>query len=151
MICESRMRFSTASAAGALLLITFLAACGGGSEPGPLITTASGLQYQVLEEGKGDTVKARDTVWVHYTLWLEDGTVVDSSLEAFGGRGEPFQTQIGVGAVIAGWDEGIVGMKVGERRKLIIPPELAYGERGAGSSVPPNATLVFETELVRKR
>ena len=107
-------------------------------------TTESGLQYYDIEEGKGATPEAGQTVVVHYSGWLENGTPFDSSLE----RGEPFSFVLGQGQVIAGWDEGLSTMKVGGKRQLIIPAELAYGDSGAGSIIPPGATLVFEVELL---
>ena len=97
-----------------------------------------------LEEGTGDEVKSGDTVKVHYTGTLLDGTKFDSSLD----RGEPFEFTGGQGQVIQGWDEGILGMKVGGKRKLTIPSSMGYGETGAGESIPPNAGLVFEIELI---
>ena len=110
-----------------------------------MITTASGLQYQDITVGTGQEAKAGDTVSVHYTGYLEDGTKFDSSVD----RGEPFSFTLGTGGVIAGWDEGVAGMRVGGTRKLIIPPELAYGEQGAGGGlIPPNATLTFDVELL---
>lgn len=101
------------------------------------------LVVEDIEEGEGTAVKSGDAVVVHYKGTLTDGTEFDSSYT----RGEPFETLIGTGAVIQGWDEGIVGMKKGGKRKLIIPPELAYGQQGQGS-IPPNSTLIFEVELV---
>lgn len=95
-------------------------------------------------EGEGEEVKSGDTISVHYTGTLLDGTKFDSSLD----RSEPFSFTLGAGEVIAGWDQGIVGMRVGGKRKLTIPPDLAYGQTGAGSQIPPNATLVFEVELL---
>jgi len=109
-----------------------------------VVTTPSGLKYEVLQEGTGATPKSGQTVSVHYTGTLEDGTKFDSSRD----RGQPFQFQIGQGQVIKGWDEGLSTMKVGDRRKLIIPPELGYGSRGAGGVIPPNATLIFDVELL---
>ncbi|MEB3215820.1 MAG: FKBP-type peptidyl-prolyl cis-trans isomerase [Nostocales cyanobacterium 94392] len=109
-----------------------------------VVTTPSGLKYEVLQEGTGETPKSGQTVSVHYTGTLEDGTKFDSSRD----RGQPFQFQIGEGQVIKGWDEGLSTMKVGDRRKLIIPPELGYGSRGAGGVIPPNATLIFDVELL---
>lgn len=109
-----------------------------------MITTASGLQYEDLVDGQGATAQAGSTVSVHYTGWLENGTKFDSSLD----RGEPFTFTLGTGMVIPGWDEGVAGMKVGSKRKLVIPPQLAYGASGAGGVIPPNATLVFEVELL---
>ena len=110
-----------------------------------IITTDSGLQYVELEEGTGATPKRGQTVVVHYTGTLEDGKKFDSSRD----RGTPFSFKIGVGQVIQGWDEGVGSMRVGGRRQLIIPPELGYGSRGAGGVIPPNATLIFDVELLR--
>lgn len=107
-------------------------------------TTASGLQYQDLIVGTGPAAQTGDTVVVHYTGYLADGTKFDSSLD----RGQPFTLTLGRGQVIKGWEEGLVGMKVGGKRKLIIPPELAYGSTGAGGVIPPNATITFEVELL---
>lgn len=109
------------------------------------VTTDSGLKYVELKEADGATPKTGQTVVVHYTGTLEDGTKFDSSRD----RNSPFQFKIGVGQVIKGWDEGVGTMKVGSRRKLIIPPELGYGARGAGGVIPPNATLIFDVELLR--
>jgi FKBP-type peptidyl-prolyl cis-trans isomerase len=109
-----------------------------------IITTASGLQYQVLNSGTGAVATAGHMVSVHYTGWLTDGKKFDSSVD----RGQPFQFSLGAGQVIKGWDEGVAGMKVGEKRKLTIPATLGYGERGAGGAIPPNATLVFDVELL---
>ena len=108
------------------------------------ITTASGLIIEDTLEGTGDTAAAGQMVSVHYTGWLTDGTKFDSSKD----RNDPFEFPLGGRRVIAGWDEGVQGMKVGGTRKLTIPPELGYGARGAGGVIPPNATLVFEVELL---
>jgi FKBP-type peptidyl-prolyl cis-trans isomerase FkpA len=113
------------------------------------VTTPSGLQYTDTTVGKGDVAKAGDQVSVHYTGWLQKpdgskGQKFDSSKD----RGQPFQFPLGGGQVIKGWEEGVQGMKVGGVRELIIPPALGYGERGAGGVIPPNATLVFEVELL---
>ena len=106
--------------------------------------TASGLEYIEVEAGTGTQAEAGKTVSVHYTGKFQDGKVFDSSIS----RGEPITFQLGKGKVIKGWDEGIALMKVGGKAQFIIPPDLAYGERGAGGVIPPNATLVFDVELV---
>ncbi|MDB9528409.1 FKBP-type peptidyl-prolyl cis-trans isomerase [Oscillatoria sp. CS-180] len=110
-----------------------------------LVTTDSGLQYEDIVEGTGAMPQAGQRVTVHYTGTLEDGTKFDSSRD----RNRPFSFTIGVGQVIKGWDEGVATMRVGGQRKLIIPPELGYGARGAGGVIPPNATLLFDVELLR--
>jgi FKBP-type peptidyl-prolyl cis-trans isomerase len=109
-----------------------------------VITTKSGLKYVELKEGTGDEAKTGQIVEVHYTGWLKDGTKFDSSKD----RNEPFKFPLGAGRVIKGWDEGVAGMKVGGKRKLIIPSELGYGKRGAGNVIPPDAELTFEVELL---
>lgn len=111
------------------------------------ITTDSGLKYADLTIGDGAEAERGSTVAVHYSGWLEDGTRFDSSLE----HGQPIVFQLGSGQVIKGWDEGLIGMKVGGKRQLIIPADLAYGEQGAGGVIPPNATLIFDVELVDVR
>jgi peptidylprolyl isomerase len=113
-----------------------------------IMTTASGLQYVELGPGTGDAPKAGDIVSVHYRGTLADGTVFDSSYD----RGQPITFSLGTGQVIPGWDEGIALMRKGGKARLVIPPNLAYGERGAGNGIiPPNATLTFEVELVEIR
>jgi len=109
-----------------------------------MVETESGLKYEDLEMGNGDTAEAGQQVTVHYTGWLEDGKKFDSSLD----RNDPFQFKLGMGMVIKGWDEGVAGMQVGGKRKLTIPADLGYGERGAGGVIPPNATLIFDVELL---
>ena len=110
-----------------------------------MVTTKSGRNYEELQVGNGDEAKPGDTVEVHYTGWLKNGTKFDSSKD----RGRPFSFALGAGRVIKGWDEGVAGMKVGGKRKLVIPPELGYGTRGAGNSIPPDAQLTFEVELLK--
>jgi FKBP-type peptidyl-prolyl cis-trans isomerase FkpA len=116
-----------------------------------MITTASGLQYDDTVAGSGETARAGRQVRVHYTGWLHDaaapqgrGRKFDSSKD----RGQPFAFALGAGQVIGGWDEGVQGMQVGGTRVLQIPPQLGYGARGAGGVIPPNATLIFEVELL---
>jgi peptidylprolyl isomerase len=109
-----------------------------------VVTTPSGLKYIELEEGTGATPERGQTVVVHYTGTLENGNKFDSSRD----RNSPFEFKIGTGQVIKGWDEGLSTMKVGGRRQLIIPAELGYGSRGAGGVIPPNATLLFDVELL---
>ena len=106
--------------------------------------TTSGLQIAKLAEGNGAMPKAGDRVTVHYTGWLTDGSKFDSSVD----RGQPFVFVIGRGQVISGWDQGVATMKVGDKVRLTIPSELGYGARGAGGVIPPNATLIFEVELL---
>lgn len=108
------------------------------------ITTPSGLQIEELVIGEGAQANAGHDVLVHYTGWLTDGTKFDSSKD----RGQPFSFSLGQGMVIPGWDEGVAGMKIGGSRKLTIPPQLGYGAYGAGGVIPPNATLVFEVDLL---
>ncbi|MEZ4211917.1 MAG: FKBP-type peptidyl-prolyl cis-trans isomerase [Nitrospira sp.] len=113
----------------------------------PETTTDSGLKYIDLVVGTGREAVAGNHATVHYTGWLTNGTKFDSSVD----RRDPFSFPIGSGKVIKGWDEGVAGMKVGGKRKLTIPPQLGYGARGAGGVIPPNATLVFEVELLEVR
>lgn len=108
-------------------------------------TTDSGLRYVEVEEGDGEVPQPGQTVVVHYTGSLADGTKFDSSRD----RDRPFSFKLGQGQVIKGWEEGISTMRVGGRRQLIIPPELGYGQKGAGGVIPPNATLIFDVELLR--
>ena len=148
----------------ATLLALALTSCGGGSDRAPaskapafsaslqidtaaMTRTPSGLRYQDVTQGEGKEAKAGQTVSVHYTGWLPNGEKFDSSRD----RNQPFDFTLGAGQVIAGWDEGVAGMKVGGKRKLVIPPDLAYGTAGAPPDIPPGATLVFEVELLAVR
>jgi FKBP-type peptidyl-prolyl cis-trans isomerase len=140
------MRFPQRSAAlcGLFVLLTLLTRAT--AQEKKVVTTPSGLQYEDLKVGTGDAVKSGDFVEVHYTGWLKaDGSKFDSSVD----RKKPFITPIGMRKVIQGWDEGVVGMKPGGKRKLTIPFNLAYGERGRPPVIPAKADLVFEIELLR--
>jgi FKBP-type peptidyl-prolyl cis-trans isomerase len=107
-------------------------------------STASGVQYWDITVGTGATATSGKTVTVHYTGWLTNGKKFDSSVD----KGQPFMFPLGGGQVIKGWDEGVAGMKVGGKRQLKIPPEAGYGAKGAGGVIPPNATLIFDVELL---
>jgi FKBP-type peptidyl-prolyl cis-trans isomerase len=130
-------------------LVLLLGACGGsspgagGCEEGETVTTDSGLEYEDIECGDGQEVERGDLVMVYYTGTLEDGTEFDSNR-----GGEPFPAMLESGGLIEGWIEGIPGMKVGGRRELTIPPELGYGEAGYPPDIPPDATLIFDVEVV---
>lgn len=106
--------------------------------------TASGVEYWEITAGNGATAVSGKKVKVHYTGWLTNGKKFDSSVD----RGQPFEFSLGAGQVIKGWDEGVAGMKIGGKRQLKIPPEAGYGARGAGGVIPPNATLIFDVELI---
>ena len=128
-----------------LPLITLLLAACSQAQNDNTYETASGLQYEVLASGDGESPASGDTAVVHYTGWLTDGAKFDSSVD----RGQPFEFRVGQGNVIRGWDEGVALMKVGDKWKFTIPPELAYGERSIGNGlIPANSTLVFEVELL---
>jgi peptidylprolyl isomerase len=114
---------------------------------GGLVTTQSGLQYLDQVVGNGPQPQPGQTLIVHYTGYLDNGTVFDSSLQ----RGQPFEFVLGAGQVIRGWEEGLATMRVGGKRRLIVPPELAYGAAGAGGVIPPNARLTFDVELLGVR
>ena len=118
----------------------------GGPPPvsGDTVTTESGLQYIVVASGDGASPKQGQVVSVHYTGWFTDGNKFDSSVD----RGEPIRFPLGTGQVIPGWDEGVALMKIGDKRRFIIPSDLAYGERGHPAGIPPNSTLIFDVELV---
>lgn len=111
-------------------------------------TTPSGLQIENVKVGTGAEAKSGSYVMVHYTGWLYQGGQLGEQFDSSKSRGEPFSFPLGAGHVIRGWDEGVAGMKIGGTRKLIIPPDLGYGARGAGGVIPPNATLLFEVELL---
>jgi peptidylprolyl isomerase len=147
--------FQLRSAASALALITTLIFASAvlptpaaAQTEGSTVTTPSGLQITDTKVGSGAEAKAGNTCVMHYTGWLYEngakGQKFDSSLD----RGEPFSFALGAGQVIQGWDEGVAGMKVGGKRTLIIPPALGYGAQGAGGVIPPNATLMFDVELL---
>ena len=112
-------------------------------------TTASGLKIEELVEGAGPAAAAGQQVSVHYTGWLTDGVIKGRKFDSSKDRGDPFDFPLGAGQVIKGWDEGVQGMKVGGMRLLTIPAALGYGARGAGGVIPPNATLLFEVELLK--
>ena len=116
---------------------------------GKVVTTDSGLKYQDLKEGTGDAAKAGDVVQVHYTGWLTtDGTTKGTKFDSSIDHGKPFPFKLGAGEVIKGWDEGVAGMKVGGKRRLVIPPALGYGDQDKGD-IPPNSTLLFDVELLK--
>ena len=114
-----------------------------------MLTTDSGLQYEDTVPGTGPEARAGQRVTVHYTGWLSEKGARGRKFDSSKDRGDPFVFPLGQGHVIKGWDEGVAGMKVGGKRELTIPPELGYGARGAGGVIPPNATLVFEVELLK--
>ena len=111
-------------------------------------TTASGLQFEDTIEGTGDEAKKGQSVTVHYTGWLYNDGVQGAKFDSSKDRGQPFEFPLGAGHVIKGWDEGVQGMAVGGTRRLVIPSALGYGARGAGGVIPPNATLLFEVDLL---
>jgi FKBP-type peptidyl-prolyl cis-trans isomerase FkpA len=130
-----------------LLIMFVLNPLSGKAAEEAMVTAASGLRYVDLVAGSGREAHAGESAIVHYTGKLTNGTQFDSSKD----RNEPFSFRLGAGHVIKGWDEGIEGMKIGGIRKLVIPPQLGYGSRGAGSAIPPDATLIFEVELLDLR
>ena len=113
-----------------------------------MITTPSGLQYEDTTVGNGEVAQAGRRVQVHYTGWLYNDGVQGAKFDSSKDRGQPFEFPLGAGHVIKGWDEGVQGMKVGGTRRLVIPASLGYGARGAGGVIPPNATLLFEVDLL---
>jgi FKBP-type peptidyl-prolyl cis-trans isomerase FkpA len=141
-----------------MMPLVLLSACGSGAadkasgfaaslgvDTTTMTKAGAGFWYSDVSVGQGDEAAPGRTVSVHYTGWLPDGTKFDSSRD----RGEPFAFTLGSGQVIAGWDEGVKGMKVGGRRKLVLPPQLAYGDGGAPPTIPPGATLVFDVEVLK--
>lgn len=131
---------------GALLIAMTL-----GASAQSLTSTPSGLQYKDEVVGTGPEPKAGQTVSVHYTGWLDQSGQKGAKFDSSRDRGQPFSFTLGRGQVIAGWDQGVATMKPGGKRTLVIPPELGYGARGAGGVIPPNATLIFEVELLGAR
>ena len=149
---STRWRLVAALAA----MITLAAATGGrADDPGQtekekkMTKTESGLQYRDIKEGTGEKPKKGQTCVMHYTGWLWENGAKGKKFDSSVDRGEPFDFPIGTGRVIKGWDEGVLSMKVGGKRELLIPPDLGYGSRGAGRVIPPNATLLFEVELLK--
>ena len=148
--------FPSARAISALALVTALAGAGAAMAPTPAVaqaagattTTPSGLKITDSKVGTGATPKPGQTCVMHYTGWLYEGGAKGKKFDSSLDRGQPFEFPIGQRRVIAGWDEGVATMKVGGKRTLIIPPELGYGARGAGGVIPPNATLIFDVELL---
>jgi len=134
------------------LLITAAALAGAPTlamaQAGKKMTTSSGLQIEDTKAGTGATPKTGQTCVMHYTGWLYENGAKGKKFDSSVDRGDPFEFPIGTGRVIKGWDEGVATMKVGGKRTLIIPPSLGYGARGAGGAIPPNATLIFEVELL---
>ena len=118
------------------------------AQAGKKMTTSSGLQIEDTKAGTGATPKTGQTCVMHYTGWLYENGAKGKKFDSSVDRGEPFEFPIGTGRVIKGWDEGVATMQVGGKRTLIIPPALGYGSRGAGGVIPPNATLIFEVELL---
>jgi FKBP-type peptidyl-prolyl cis-trans isomerase FkpA len=158
---KTMIHFRTASTRWRLVaalaaMITLAAATGGrADDPGQtekekkMTKTESGLQYRDIKEGTGEKPKKGQTCVMHYTGWLWENGAKGKKFDSSVDRGEPFDFPIGTGRVIKGWDEGVLSMKVGGKRELLIPPDLGYGSRGAGRVIPPNATLLFEVELLK--
>ena len=130
------------------MLVTGAATPAAAQTPGRPMTTASGLKIEDTKAGTGATPKTGQTCVMHYTGWLYENGAKGQKFDSSVDRGRPFEFRIGVGQVIKGWDEGVATMKVGGKRTLIIPPQLGYGARGAGGVIPPNATLIFDVELL---
>ncbi len=143
----SRRAFS-ALAIGSVLAPTFAAIVPAAAQAGKTVTTPSGLKITDTKVGTGASPQPGQTCVMHYTGWLYEGGAKGKKFDSSVDRGQPFEFPIGKGRVIAGWDEGVATMKIGGKRTLIIPPELGYGARGAGGVIPPNATLIFDVELL---
>jgi peptidylprolyl isomerase len=148
-------RLTRAGASVALAIAMTIAASLGGATTsataqtkGPAVTTSSGLQVIDTQVGTGASPKTGQTCVMHYTGWLYENGVKGKKFDSSVDRGQQFEFPIGTGRVIKGWDEGVATMKVGGKRTLIIPPDLGYGARGAGGVIPPNATLMFDVELL---
>jgi peptidylprolyl isomerase len=141
------MALSLATASMAALAVGVSTAASA-QEAGKAVTTPSGLQYTDTKVGTGASPRRGQICVMHYTGWLYQNGAKGQKFDSSVDRGKPFEFPIGTGRVIAGWDEGVATMKVGGKRTLIIPPDLGYGARGAGGVIPPNATLIFEVELL---
>ena len=140
MLSRRKLLITAAALAGAPTLAM--------AQAGKKMTTSSGLQIEDTKAGTGATPKTGQTCVMHYTGWLYENGAKGKKFDSSVDRGDPFEFPIGTGRVIKGWDEGVATMKVGGKRTLIIPPALGYGARGAGGAIPPNATLIFEVELL---
>ena len=151
MFDQTRRFVYTLGAALALVLLTGILGGTQMASAQETITTDSGLSYIDTEAGAGKAAKAGQTAVVHYTGWLYEGGEKGNKFDSSVDRGQPFSFPLGAGRVIRGWDEGVAGMRPGGKRTLIIPPELGYGDRGAGGVIPPGATLLFEVELLEAR
>ena len=138
-----------AGAALALAILAVFAPSGRPDAANQVIEMPDGLKYTDTKTGDGATAKAGNKVSVHYTGWLSNNGAKGKKFDSSVDRGQPFQFTLGAKQVIAGWDEGVAGMKVGGTRTLTIPPELGYGARGAPGAIPPNATLIFDVELLQ--
>jgi peptidylprolyl isomerase len=140
--------FRASMLALALAVAALVAPPSSAQTQGKMVTTASGLKYVDVKVGTGPSPKRGQTVEVHYTGWLYENGAKGKKFDSSVDRHEPFEFPVGAGQVIKGWDEGVATMKVGGKRTLIIPPQLGYGARGAGGVIPPNATLMFDVELL---
>jgi peptidylprolyl isomerase len=140
---EGRMKILSVVAAVAVFMVA-----SGAYAAGKMVHTKSGLAYEDVKVGTGKEAKSGNTVLVDYTGWLDEGAAKGKKFDSSHDRSQPFSFMLGGAQVIKGWDEGVSGMKVGGKRMLYIPPSLAYGERGAGSAIPPNADLIFEVDLL---